>query len=147
MRSYAPRRVATEFGRVLRPNGVKQLPHRRKTALQFADRVAVEGRIREDSQLAVDRVGDSASIGMLGEEFGEVPAEIVEHGAHQPVLASEMSMDQSVVDPRARRDVADGGRRESAFGKQVGGRPENGRNNLVLAEWCVGAVNRCLREP
>ncbi len=81
------------------PNAVKQYPHRRKTALEFADRIAVEGRIREDTKLTVHGVGDSASLGLFGDQFGEVLAEIVEHRGDESVLAAEMPMNQSVVDP------------------------------------------------
>ena len=75
------------------PNSVKQHTHRRKSALEFADRIAVEGRVGQDPQLAVDRCGDSASFSFFGEEFGEVLAEMVEHRADQFVLAAEMPMD------------------------------------------------------
>ena len=43
-----------EIGRVLRSDRVEQNPHRREAALELADRVAVERRIRENAQLAVD---------------------------------------------------------------------------------------------
>ena len=45
-----------------------------------------------------------------------------------------------MVDPGARRDVPDGGRRESALGKQVGGGPQHRRNDFVSADRRIGAT-------
>ena len=61
-------------------------------------------------------------------------AEVIEHRAHQGVLAAEMAVDQSVVDPRARRDVTDRGCRGSAFGKQVSCSLQNRRDDLSPAQ-------------
>jgi hypothetical protein len=64
---------------------------------------------------------------------------VVEHGGHQCVLAAEVPVDQAVVDARARGDVADRRRSQTALSEQVGRRSNNGRDNLVPADWAVGA--------
>ena len=94
----------------------------------------------EDPQLTVDCCADLASVvSTLGDKLREVLAEMIEHRAYEIVLASEMPMDQAVVDTRARRDVTDRRCRGPAFGKQIRGRLQNRSNDFIPAQRCTGA--------
>jgi hypothetical protein len=54
---------------------------------------------------------------VCGKKFGEVLTEVVEHRTNEPILIAEVPVNQTVVDPRTRCDVADGGCCRSAFGE------------------------------
>lgn len=88
----------------------------------------------EDPQLPVDRCPDLGSISAVGKKLRQVLAEMVEHRADETVLASEVPMNQAVIDTRALRDVADGGGRRTAFGKQIGGGLQNRGNDFIPAQ-------------
>jgi hypothetical protein len=65
--------------------------------------------------------------------------QMVEHRGDKPVLAAEVTVDQAVIHLRARRDIPDRSRRQTALGEQVGCGPQNGRDDFFLAHRCIGA--------
>ena len=75
---------------MLRPHRVEQHAHGREAALQFTDGITVERRVGQHPQLTVDGVGDLRALRLGGEQVGEVPAEMVQHGGNQRVLAAEV---------------------------------------------------------
>ena len=88
----------------------------------------------------VDGVGDLLAVRLFGEKFGKVLAEMVEHGRHQGVLVAEVSVDQAVVDPRARGDIAERRRRQPPLGEQIGGERKTAATTSSLP---TGAAARC----
>ena len=121
--------------------------HGRESALQLTDRIAVKGRVGEHPQLTVDGVGDLVAVCLFGEEFGEVLTEMVEHGRHQSVLGAEVPVDQSVVDPRSRGDIADDVAANPRSANRSAAECKTAATTSSLPTGAAARVNWRLREP
>lgn len=84
---------------------IQQLRHVREARLKFPHGIPVERASRDDPHLPVEGSLDLASVCAVRQEFGEVLTELVEDGADQSFLGSEVAVDESVVDACLGRDA------------------------------------------
>jgi hypothetical protein len=123
---------------------VQERFHTGKALLEFFDRKAVERRAHHDARLKLIRGLQVLYRGSRLTKLCGGVGEILQSRSQELAFASKVAMQQAVVHTCSGGDFTDGRRGRTLLRKQLGGRLQDGGDDLFFANWLRGVQNRCL---
>ncbi len=123
---------------VVSPHLFQERFHTGKALLEFFYREAIERRAHHDARLklvgGLQLLRRDSRLTKLRRRVGEV----LQGRRQELAFASEVAMQQAVVDPGSCGDLTYGRRGRTLLRKQLTGRLEDGGDDLVFANWLRG---------